>query len=55
LNHANASWKKQSVTDMKNTMQCVAKNKGDGADPFKGSEDLPALLSDDVKATCNDA
>jgi hypothetical protein len=46
-----------SVTDVKktHTMQCVAKNEGDGADPFQGSEDLPTLLSDDSKATCNGA
>ena len=46
-----------SVTDIKkkNTMQCVAKNEGDGDDPFQGSDDLPTLLSDDIKATCNDA
>jgi hypothetical protein len=33
----------------------LTKIEGDGADPFQGSEDLPTLLSDDIKATCNDA
>jgi hypothetical protein len=32
----------------------LTKIEGDGADPFQGSEDLPTLLSDDIKATCND-
>jgi hypothetical protein len=46
-----------SITDIKKktTMQCVAKNECDGADPFQGSEDLPTLLSDDIKVTRNDA
>ena len=35
-------------------MQCIAENEGHGTDPFQGSEDLPTLLSDDIKATGND-
>ena len=42
------------VIEIKSIVQCIAENEGDGNDLIESSEDLPTLLSDDIKATCDD-